>query len=224
MSDKQEFDFWYAVNNTEIVLRPQKQLETFGATLVDFHLISQLMDDTTQVRVREGRLQAYRPVIISPSSMMESTLEGFGESQASDYLDWLREHERDLMILKYGFKIKKEISSEQIITDALESVTQRVKADQSARNKPHSAVLVGVDEPWEVCLLKLLVDLVQQSGPHHARELQRDPLGQRHEIEQGFRNASRDRSQIPALADLLKRTRMLGEYEDRFFALVRSGA
>lgn len=221
MPDKSEFDFWYAVNNTEIVLRPQRQLETFGATVVDYHLISQLMDSATQVRVREGRLQAYRPEIITPGSFMENALEGFAETQASDYLGWLREHEGDLMILKYGFKIKKEVTSEQIITDELDAVTERVKADQAARNKPHSAVLVGVDEPWEVCLLKLLVELVKQSGPRHARELHLDPQGHRHEIEQAFRSASRDHSQIPALAERLKQTRLFGEYEDRFFALMR---
>lgn len=221
MSDKQEFDFWYAVNNTEIVLQPQRQLETFGATMVDYHLITQLMDNPQQVRVREGRLQAYRPEIITPRAYMENALEGFGEAQASDYLDWLREHEADLMILKYGFKIKKEVTSEQIITDSIEAVTERVKADQTARNKPHSAVLVGVDEPWEVCLLKLLVELIKSAGPQHARDLHRDPLGHHHEVEAAFRNAARDRSQVPVLAELLKRTRLFSQYEDRFFALVR---
>ena len=83
MSDKREFDFWYAVNNTEIVLRPQRILETFGATVVDYHLISQLMDNASRVRVREGRLNAYRPEIITPSSFMENALEGFTDAQAS---------------------------------------------------------------------------------------------------------------------------------------------
>ena len=223
MSDNQEFDFWYAVNNTAVVLQPQRNLETFGATVVDYHLISQLMDNVSQVRVREGRLQAYRPEIITPRSFMENALEGFAETQASEYLDWLREHEADLMILKYGFKIKKELTSEQIITDGIEAVTERVKSDQSARNKPHTAVLVGVDEPWEVCLLKLLVELVKQSGPGHARDLHKDPMGHHHEIENAFLSASRDKSQVPALADLLKRTQLFRQYEDRFFALVRSG-
>jgi hypothetical protein len=221
MPEKHEFDFWYAVNNTEIVLQPQRQLETFGATLVDYHLISQLMDNAQQVRVREGRLQAYRPEIITPRSFMENTLEGFEEAQASQYLDWLRTHEQDLMILKYGFKIKKDLTSEQIITDGIEAVTDRVKADQSSRDKPHSAVLVGVDEPWEVCLLKLLVELVKSSAPHNARDLHRDPMGHHHEIEKAFRDASRDRSRIASLADLLKKTQLFSQYEDRFFALVR---
>lgn len=222
MADRTEFDFWYAVNNTEVVLLPQQRLETFGATLVDYHLISQLMDSASQVRVREGRLQAYRPTILTPGAFMENVLEGFDEAQASDYMNWLREHEHDLMILKYGFKIRKEVTSEQIITDSIEAVTDRAKADIAGRDRPHSAVVVGVDEPWEVCLLKLLVELVKHSGPHHARELQHDPHGHRHDIEQAFRAAARDRSRVPALAELLKQTRLFGDYEERFFALVRS--
>ena len=63
-------------------------------------------ENTNQVRVREGRLNAYRPEILTPSSFMENALEGFTEAQASEYLDWLREHERELMILNYGFKIR----------------------------------------------------------------------------------------------------------------------
>src|SRR5271167_2503131 len=93
MSDKQEFDFWYAVNHTEIVLRPRQHLETFGATVIDYLLISELMDQAGQVRVREGRLQAYRPEIITPQSFMANSLEGFNESQSCDYMDWLRAHE-----------------------------------------------------------------------------------------------------------------------------------
>lgn len=222
MSDRPEFDFWYAVNNTEVVVRPNRQLETFGTTIVDYHLVSQLMDSTTQVRVREGRLQAYRPEIITPSAFASSELEGFTEGQAAEYLDWLREHERELMILKYGFKIKKEAVNEEIVTDTVEAVVERAKQDVERRNKPFSAVLVGVDEPWEVCLLKLLVELVQQSGPHHVRALQADPSGHRHDIEQAFRAAARNRALIPALAERLRQARLFGEYEDRFYALVRS--
>lgn len=224
MSDRREFDFWYAINNTEVVLRPRQALETFGATLIDYHLVSELMDRVGQVRVREGRLQAFRPQIITPQSFMGSALEGFSEGQAEDYLNWLREHESDLVILKYGFKIKKEVTSEQIITDSIEAVANRAKADIEGRNQPHSAVIVGVDEPWEVCLLKLLVELVKQSGPRNARELSFDPQGLRHEIDKAFRAASRDRSRIPALAARLKQADLFREYEDRFFALVRSGS
>lgn len=222
MTDDTRFDFWYAINNTEVVLSPRKQLETFGTTVVDYHLVSETMDRADQVRVREGRVQAYRPEIITPQSFLETALEGFSENQSSDYMNWLREHADDLLILKYGFKIRKEVTSENIVTDAMATVVERVKKDIEAGGKPHAALLVGVDEPWEVCLLKLMVELVQQSGPGHARDLRTDPQGHRHEIEAAFREASRNKELIPALAQRLKELRLFGDYEDRFYALVRS--
>ena len=86
--DKQptQFDFWYAVNNTEVVLAPRRHLETFGNTLINYHMVSELMDNVGQVRVREGRMQALRPQIVTPSAYSSMILEGFGE-QAEKYLD-----------------------------------------------------------------------------------------------------------------------------------------
>ena len=34
MDEKRTFDFWYAVNNTEIVLMPSRHPETFGNTIL----------------------------------------------------------------------------------------------------------------------------------------------------------------------------------------------
>ena len=102
------FDFWYAVRNTEIVAMPSRTLETFGTTMLNYHLISELMDTVNQVRVREGRIEAYRPQIIAPESYAEGVLEGeFGE-EAQRYVEWMRKNVR---FLQYGFKVKKEESS-----------------------------------------------------------------------------------------------------------------
>lgn len=216
------FDFWYAVSNTEILVLPPRRLETFGATVVDYHLVSELMDEVNGVRVREGRIQAFRPEILTPSAYMESILEGFQEEAAGRYTEWLRENAKDLLILRYGFRIRKEEVREQIVHDAVEAVVDRVRADLKARANPLGALVRGVDEPWEVCLVKLMVEMVQRSGPEHARVLREDPAGERHEIEAAFRAASRDRSKIAPLADLLRARGLFKDYEDRFFALVQS--
>ena len=42
--DTEEFDFWYAVNNTEIVRQPSGQLETFGTTVLNYFLLTEIMD------------------------------------------------------------------------------------------------------------------------------------------------------------------------------------
>jgi hypothetical protein len=216
------FDFWYAVSNTEILMLPPRRLETFGTTVVDYHLVSELMDEVNGVRVRQGRIQAYRPEILAPTAHVDSILDGFQEEAAGRYAEWLRENAKDLLILRYGFKIRKEEVQEQVIHDAVDAVIDRVRADLKARENPLGALVRGVDEPWEVCLIKLMVEMVQRSGPEHARVLREDPTGARNEIESAFRAASRDRSKIAPLADLLRQRELFKEYEDRFFALVQS--
>ena len=43
------FDFWYASQNAEIVLPPSRKLETFGSTLINYHLVSELLDEPGRV-------------------------------------------------------------------------------------------------------------------------------------------------------------------------------
>lgn len=221
MDSHEAFDFWYAVNNTEVVVPPSRPLETFGTTTLHYHLVAELMDTADQVRVREGKIHAYRPAILTPTDLAQSLLEGFGEQQAEAYIDWLRAHEEHLVLLQYGFKVRKESISESVITDGMDAVVDRIRGDLEARQPPMTALIRGVEEPWEVCLLKLLVEVVQGSALANARDLKRDPGGVRHEIEQAFQAAARDASRIEALAALLRKHNLFREYEDRFFSLIR---
>ena len=223
MQSAREFDFWYAVHNTRIVLMPRGRLETFGVTLLRYHLLTEPMDAVDEVRIREGRIQSFRPEILTPGSFLESPLEaGFASEQAEAFVRWLREHEQDIAILKYGFKIRQETVNETTVHDALPNVLDRVKADLEARDDPYSALLLGVDEPWEVCLLTLLFEMTRHSAPSNARELRADPDGSLHEIEAAFRLAARDKSNLSALASLLRRRGLFSRYEDRFYALIRA--
>lgn len=221
MDPKQQFDFWYALNHSEVLVRPEQNLESFGATSVHYHLVTELMDATDQVRVREGKIHAFRPQIVTPQNFMESLLEGFEEKQTGAYLDWLQRHEQELLILKYGFKIRKEAISTHVVNDRLELVIDKLKDEIAQRGGGLQALIRGVEEPWEVCLIKLMTDLVQRSSNVNARELGRDPEGHRHEIDLAFSIAARDRSKIQLLASLLHKRNLFAEYEDRFYSLVR---
>ncbi len=225
MKNDPQFDFWYAVNNTEVISVPERRLETFGATMVNYHLVSELMDSVDKVRVREGKLKAFRPEIIMPQSIDQMMLEGFG-SEAGDYADWLHKHAKEMQILKYGFKVQKQEVNDYILTDPIQTVVERVKDQVAERGDPLDAVLVGVDRPWEVCLLKLMVELVQNSvagNIQDIRQLQRDHKAQLHQqIERAFLEASRDASKVQELAELLKRNGLFERFEDRFFAVVRT--
>ena len=225
MDSKQQFDFWYAVNNTELVATPISRLETFGDTVVNYHLVCELMDSIDKVRIREGHLKALKPEIITPQSLGQMDLEDFGE-EAEQYADWLAQHGGDLKILQYGFRLQKQEIKEYVVTDHLDNVMDRVKAEVAAKDDPLSAILIGVDSPWEVCLLKLMVELVQNSVKGNVQDIRQQATVRKNSlaesIEHGFLEASRDPSKINALAETLKRDGLWEKYEDRFFALVKA--
>ena len=226
MNPPSQFDFWYAINNTRIVLAPTQRLETFGATIIHYHLVSELMDAVDKIRIREGRIQAHRPQIITPSSIAENLLEGFG-AEAERYVEYLREHSRDLRILQYGFVIRKEETRDETVTDKLDSVVERVSEAVRKKEDPLSAVVVGVDAPWEVSLLKMMVEVSSNSYMSNVHEMERHRMfapdgGLRQEIETDFQLASRQPARINALGNKLQKHGLFSEYEDRFFALVKT--
>ena len=225
MEPKEQFDFWYAVNNTELITTPTNRLETFGDTVVNYTLICELMDNVDKVRIREGHLKALKPAIITPQALGQVDLEDFG-SEAKQYAEWLAEHGGDLRILQYGFTLQKQELKEYIVSDHLDNVLDRVKNEIGAKDDPLSAILVGVDDPWEVCLLKLMVELVQHSAQGNIQDFQQQAISlqnnQTDPIDQAFLDASRDPSLINRLAEMLKQNGLWEKHEDRFFALVKA--
>ena len=221
-------DFWYAVNNTRIVVPPRRHLETFGNTSIDYHLVSEPMDEVGKVRVREGRMIALKPQIILPSGgELELNLEGFGE-QARKYLEWLRDHEDDVRILRYGYTIRNQAYSEHLLTETPDAIIDRIRRETFS--DPFSAIIQGVDEPWDVSLICLFWAVTRQSVPENVRELNERhyfemqdgiPLGLRDEIEKGFLAAATDRSLIRSLGKMLQDNGVFDQYQDRFFALVK---
>jgi hypothetical protein len=51
------------------------------------------------------------------------------------------------------------------VHESIETVSGRLKDELQRKNEPLTALLTGVDEGWEVCLLKFMVDLIHASAP-----------------------------------------------------------
>src|SRR4051812_45761904 len=90
-------DFEYAMENTRVVVAPEQQIATFGTTSFHFYLVSELMDQVNEVRVRQGQLHAERPQIMTPEHLVRLLLEGFGE-QANRHAERLREYASDVAV------------------------------------------------------------------------------------------------------------------------------
>ena len=169
MSSNPLYDRWYAARKVRILVAPSHRLETFGNTLVNYHLISELDDHPGKIRIREGRLEAHRPLVIAPN-FSEITTEGFGD-EARAYVEWLKSNEENMRILQYGYHLKTDNFSEQIVTDSLAAVTERVKASVRETGDDFAAVLQGVDDPWDVALVELWRREVDKSAPKNIKEL-----------------------------------------------------
>ena len=169
MSSNPDFDRWYAAKKVRILISPKGRLETFGNTIVNYHMISELPDYPGKIRVREGRLEAHPPLVITPH-FNTLTTEGLGD-EGRAYLEWLRENEANMRILRYGYHLKSDNFSEQILTDSLAAVTERVKAEVIAADDDFAAVLQGEDEPWEVALIELWRRQVNRSAGMNLKEL-----------------------------------------------------
>ena len=168
-------DFQYAVENTEVILAPQGQIATFGHTSFRFYLISELMDQVDEVRVRDGRIHAERPQILTPDHYARLLLEGFGE-KAQRFAQQLREQTQKFAVLRYGFQFRKTDVVEKIVRASMAAVIEQTKARVERDDEPLSAVIQGVDDAWEVCLLKFTIDLIERSSGGNLGDFRRRGL------------------------------------------------
>ena len=226
---KQE-DIWYAVNITRVIHAPQQTIETFGATTIQYHLVSELMDQINKVRVRAGSVYSERPQIITPNHFISQMLEGFG-AKAQEYAEWLMSSGDMVRILRYGLHFRRDNVVEELISDSAENVAKKIKSKVSSQNNGFSAVVIGADELWEVSLLKFFIDFLQHSAPYNMEDLanpgqknlaRADLADIRSEIDADFKSASTDRGQIDQLAKKLQKSGLFEEYEDRFYSLIKS--
>src|SRR5438093_7706701 len=121
-----EDDFQYAIENTQVILAPEQKIATFGSTSFHFYLISELMDRVDQIRVRNGKIHAERPQILTPEHFSRLLLEGFGD-KAQRYADQLREYARNIAVLRYGFQFRKTNVTEETIRDSVDAVIKWTK-------------------------------------------------------------------------------------------------
>ncbi|MDD2707812.1 MAG: hypothetical protein PHV34_07350 [Verrucomicrobiae bacterium] len=222
-------DMWYAVANTEVVVPPRQRLDTFGATVITYHLLAEKMDAVNEVRIREGRIHAERPQVLTPAYFERLMLEGFG-NEAQQYIEWLQAAIPDLTFLKYGFGFRKENLQESTIHETLATATERVKRHVEEKNEPLTTVIKGVDDAWEICLLKFMSDTIHQTVPQHVKDLRRRKLLEniegiprfvREEIERDFAQTGKDPEKIKALGAKLCHYGVFENYEDRFYEIMK---
>ena len=157
-----EFDFQYAIENTQVLHEPDRRIDTFGSTRFEFCLISELMDSSGVTRVRTGKMEAQKPLIVKPEGYENWDFEGFGaEGQA--FGTWLKEQLRHQALLRYGFHFKRSDVTEETVHEPVAAVCDRLVEDVRRTGNPMRAVIQGVDDTWEISLLKFAVEMIDKS-------------------------------------------------------------
>ena len=152
----------YAMENTKVLREPDRRIDTFSATRFKFTIVSELMDSVGKVRVRRGEVEAQKPQIIKPAAYNNVELEGFDE-RAEELLDWMKQKGVEPVFFQYGFHFRRTAVQEQIFTERVDLVKERLLEEAHREDDPMLVVVEGVDDAWEVGILKFTIDMIEKS-------------------------------------------------------------
>ena len=214
----------YALENTELVRAPRQSLATFGSSVIDYYVVTELVGNLSVVR--DGKVVAERPKIVTPAYLVN--VEGFSE-QARRYMAIMaRERPYESGIL---YRYKNEPKGMNVVSEPIKQVISKLSGQIEEEHNPLSTIIKGVEETWDVSLLIFIYELTSRSVHTNVAEFGRRgfldmdaggvPQGARDYIEELFEQAGRNLSRAPELVVELNRWGLFSEYQDRFFALFR---
>ncbi len=222
----------HAVMNTEVIRPPKQSLTTFGTTSVHYYLVtepsySELAKDVSETVVREGRVIAERPRIVTPYYL--SRLEGFSLSARQYFDTLLKTYGSDTPGLFYTYR--NEPGELTIVSNDLPSVVERLNAEIDKGGDPLASIIKGEDQLWDVSLLRFIYEMTRGSLRNNIAEmgsrglLNIDPSGvpvdARVRIEELFSRVLKGDAEPRELKDELDRWDLFEEYEDRFLGIFK---
>ncbi len=222
----------YAARQTEILRHPRQHLSTFGVTNIYYYLVtepsySELVGDMTETVIREGRVIAERPKIVTPYYL--SRLEGFSYDARRYFEALLSMHGADAPGLFYAYKNEpKELN---IVSDNWLAVVDRLNDEIDKKGDPLASIIKGQDDLWDVSLLKFIYEITRSSLQNNISQLgsrgllntdsRGIPAGARLHIEELFRKVAGGECAPYGLERELNHWGVFEEYQDRFFSVAR---
>ena len=232
-----ERDWIKALERTWIVRFPKQRLATFGSTNVSYYVVTdpiyQEPDASKQEGVvRTGKVIAERPAVVTPEYALH--LQGFSD-EAYEYLNFLAQ--------EYGakspgdlYQYRNEADKMEIVSGAPAEIARRIGADLERREEDLSVVMVGVDEFWDIALLKFIYEYTSSSIGHNVQEFQSRglltpqpayggvPAAATNQIEKMFREVEHGSGNPEILKGELDRWGLFDHFEDRFLRLFRGNS
>ncbi len=214
----------YALEHTELIRAPRRELDTFGSSIIDYYVVTELVGNLSVVR--DGKVIAERPKIVTPVYLVN--VEGFSE-QARKYIDMMaRERPYESGIF---YRYKNQPKGMNVVSEPVRQVINKLNSQIEEERNPLSTIIRGVEELWDVSLLMFIYELTTKSVRTNMTEFNRRgfldidasgvPQGARDYIEELFEQARGNLSRAPELVVELNRWNLFPEYQDRFFGLFR---
>ena len=230
MEDEQRIR--YAIEHTEVVRPPAQTLATFGLSNIYYYLLTEpiyaeILTKEEEAVVREGRAIVERPKIVTPYYLL-NLFEGFEHGR--EYAEYiLREYGPNEPGLLYRYR--NELVETNVLSSPMEAVIHNLNRKIDRDKNPMAAIIRGVDDLWDVSLMKFIYDVTRDSLRNNVMELGARrlldmdsggiPRYTRHAIEQLFEEAMEERAKVYELEAELRRWGLFEEYEGRFLDLFR---
>ena len=152
-----------AIERTEILRAPKQSLYTFGTTSISYYLVtepvySELVKDVSETVIREGKVIAERPKIVTPHYL--NRLEGFSPEARRYFSALVEEYGADVRGLYYTYR--NEPKGLNIVSDSLRSIVDKLNADIDRRADPLTAIIRGEDTLWDVSILKFIYEITRR--------------------------------------------------------------
>ena len=228
-----EKDLIKAVQKTRVARKPLQHLATFGTSIINYYVITEpIYSDIDELKkdtvVRTGRVNSGKPEIVTPTYALN--LKGFS-SEAYKYLEFISD--------KFGvnspgvlYQYKNEPGKINILNGSVEEVSNNIIKELNTKKDKLTAVIVGVDELWDVSLLKFIHDFTSESLVSNINEFNSRGLLQPQDQFGGVPKAAVQRIEIlfnqvefgadpEILKKELDRWGLFDHYEERFLNLFK---
>ena len=228
-----EKDLIKAVQKTRVARKPLQYLDTFGTTIINYYVITEpIYSDIDELKketvVRTGRVNSGKPEIVTPTYALN--LKGFS-SEAYKYLEFISN--------KFGvnspgvlYQYKNEPGKINILNGSVDEVSNNIIKELNTKKDKLTAVIVGVDELWDVSLLKFIHDFTSESLVSNINEFNSRGLLQPQDQFGGVPKAAVQRIEIlfnqvgfgadpEILKKELDRWGLFDHYEERFLNLFK---
>lgn len=236
-----------ALKETEILREPGELISTTGTTTLYFYVLAEpayleiFKNEGPETKIRQGKISWEKPKLATPAYLLD--MEGFS-SEAKEALKMAARQDSDLAGILYKMKYRREEARETTVPYKIMEAFRRLENRIEDEDEKFSVIIKGVDELWDVSLMKyvqklILKSVVKSQMPYYenkgyirmdergfaavTRNLEGLPLVVQNDIEKMFENVKNGDLDPSVLKKELDNWGVFRAYEDRFFDLFRKG-